>query len=120
MVNGGEVLGRRTNLHDLQVVLRFEHAMADGRWLQHALAGFHPKRGTLALIEQSHAASDAEYHLEPYVVIVHKVRDLHALAWNANVRRNEAAAQSARDEVTVEHARTTCGEPCTGSREHHG
>ena len=104
MVDGRDVFGGHANLDDLQVLGRFEHAVADLRRLDDAVAGSQDERRTLILVDQPDPAAVAEDQLKADRVVMDHVGHGSGVG-DADVRRDDAAAQPPGIEIAIAHAR---------------
>ena len=102
VIDERRVLGGTRELDDLEARARLEHAVADARRLQHAVAGGELERFALALVHDAHPAAAAVDPLEAHAVPVHVVGHGPAVG-DQDVRRDEAAALAARNQVAVAH-----------------
>ena len=103
MVDGGDVLGRHTDLDDLQVPGRLEHPVANLRRLNHAVSGGQDERRSLVLVDEADPPVDAEDQLKADRVVVDHVRYGSGVRY-ADVRGDDAATQASGNQIPVLHA----------------
>ncbi len=106
VIREGFMLGGVADLDHFESIRRFEHAMPDERWLQHAIARLHHERWPLVFVEDANPSLVNVDHLEANLVEVHVVRDQTGVR-NLDVRSDEGAAEPIRDEVAVAQAGAT-------------
>jgi hypothetical protein len=104
VIHGGDVLGRYADLDHLKILGRLEHPVPNLRRLNDAIARFQIERRSLILVHQLDPAVIAIDQLKAHRVIVDHIRHGSRVG-NADVRRDDAAAEPAGNQIPILHAR---------------
>ena len=117
VVGEGFVQGRAGDLDHFQAGRAFQHAMADAGRLQDHVARRHDERLALILVDDPDPALADADQLEGDAVIMDPVGDRPALG-DRDVRGDVAAAEPARDQVAIMHARAALSRGVPGMGHH--
>lgn len=106
VVGTGQVLGRVTDLDDVEVGRTLENSMSNARWLGDALSGAQDEGFTLSFVSEPNPTSLTEDQLEMNLVKMGVIGNGAGLS-DPDVRGDDRSALTIRHDVAVLHARST-------------
>ena len=103
------MVGGDADFDHLDPVAGFQHAVADCRGLDEAIARVQPADAALVFIEHVNPASDAENQLKADLMVMHQIR--HFAIGHANMAGNHRPTQTVGHQIAVHHARAAWPAP---------